>query len=375
MAIFKRTSSPHTIVWSLLAAVLVVSILFFGLRTNRSKSISLLPVKGAFAFEKYVTAYSKDMTHLRKAALSSELTIALVAQAGSLAQNRFRSILMFHDGKDEHQLIVGQWGDALIVMNGDDYDYTQRRPRLARRRALSETKARFITVTADRAGSCLYIDGAMVHKIKGWQLMVPRSGAQLRMVIGNSVSGKHSWAGSFYGLAIYAKAQSSEAIEHHYHQWQNTTRFPYDTGKHLIAAYDFTSHRASQVQDLSGNRQQLGLADHTLVLKKSYLKPPWRDFMPNRAFYFDVLLNFAGFIPLGAVLFIWFKSFLLLADKPLALAVIGICFLLSLGIEISQAWLPTRDSNLLDLVLNTCGGWAGLWLPKIGSALRYRCSP
>lgn len=365
-------SSAHTLAWSILTALLVVCILFFGLRTNRSKTISLPPVEGAFTFEKNAMAFVKDMTHFRGAAPPSQLTIAFVLKAGSLAQDRFRSILMLHDGTDEHQLIVGQWGDALIVMNGDDYDYTQRRPRLVKSHAVSDLEERFITVTADGNGSRLYIDGVMVHFDNRWQLLVPRSGPQLHMVIGNSVSGKHNWVGSVYGLAIYATAQSKETVRGHFHKWQQTAAFPYDTGKHLMAAYVFNARGAHQFEDLSGNGQPLRVTDQPVVLKKTFLKSPWHGLKPSRSFFVDAVLNFFGFMPLGAVMFIWLKSIRLIPDRGRVLAVIGFCFLLSLGIEISQAWLPTRHSNLLDLALNTCGSWAGIWMPKIGIALRHR---
>ena len=71
----------------------------------------------------------------------------------------------------------------------------------------------------------------------------------------------------------------------------------------------------------------------------------------------DVFFNFAGFIPLGLLLF-------MNASGPLrglrgVFAALGACFLFSLSIEISQIWIPGRDSSLLDLILNTLGGMTG----------------
>ena len=39
---------------------------------------------------------------------------------------------------------------------------------------------------------------------------------------------------------------------------------------------------------------------------------------------------------------------------------IGLCFMLSLIIELSQAWIPSRSSQVLDLLLNTLGGAVGV---------------
>jgi VanZ family protein len=39
-----------------------------------------------------------------------------------------------------------------------------------------------------------------------------------------------------------------------------------------------------------------------------------------------------------------------------------LCMLLSLTIELLQAWIPTRVSSLMDLILNTLGAGIGIGL-------------
>ncbi len=72
-----------------------------------------------------------------------------------------------------------------------------------------------------------------------------------------------------------------------------------------------------------------------------------------------VVLNVCGFIPLG------FLLIALLAERtamnrPAALATAcAIGFTLSFGVELAQAWIPSRSSSYLDLLLNVAGTGVG----------------
>jgi len=53
------------------------------------------------------------------------------------------------------------------------------------------------------------------------------------------------------------------------------------------------------------------------------------------------------------------KRFFGLNEKRHLLAALALCTLLSMSIEIAQAWIPNRTSSLSDWMLNTLGGWLG----------------
>ncbi len=63
-----------------------------------------------------------------------------------------------------------------------------------------------------------------------------------------------------------------------------------------------------------------------------------------------------GFVPLGVALMLVLGRRGRLTDGRALLATVALCFVFSLAIEVAQAWVPSRSSNLLDLVLNTVGG-------------------
>ena len=74
----------------------------------------------------------------------------------------------------------------------------------------------------------------------------------------------------------------------------------------------------------------------------------------------DVGLNIVGFVPVGFVFCAYFHS--VKRVRFTALLVIGIGFLLSLTIELSQGFLPNRDSGVSDIVTNTTGTMMGVAL-------------
>ena len=73
----------------------------------------------------------------------------------------------------------------------------------------------------------------------------------------------------------------------------------------------------------------------------------------------DFLLNVVGFIPLG---FTYFFRQYRVSRKPVwqsAAESVTMGVALSLAAELIQAWLPTRDSSMADLIANTAGALMG----------------
>jgi VanZ family protein len=93
-------------------------------------------------------------------------------------------------------------------------------------------------------------------------------------------------------------------------------------------------------------------------LKAEMLTPPWNDIRMERGYALDLIINLLGFVPLGF-------SLCLLLNYVFSIhyykyLVILLSFLTSLSIEIAQAYLITRTSQLSDLILNSWGGVLGV---------------
>ena len=297
---------------------------------------------------------------------SDEWTCQIVVAADNGGKVGFRPLLMIHNGDDRDQFAFWQWGDEVIVMNGDDYEYSRRLPRISAMNALKPGEVSFLTVTSTVLGTRLFINGALVQEIKNWQVTLPDGGKKLQLILGNSVYGKHNWQGEIYGFAFYARALTPKRVQLDYDQWLRHKIFAPDVNEDLQLLYTFNEDAGHLISDRTGRNQQLRIPARQVVLKKTFLGPPSHNFIFNQSFLVDAVLNLMGFIPLGAVLYLWLRQSSPGPQKYAILITATFCFFLSLGMEIAQAWLPSRDSSLSDLVLNTLGACLGVLIIKKG---------
>jgi hypothetical protein len=199
---------------------------------------------------------------------------------------------------------------------------------------------------------------------KNLKLMMP-DGNTVWLIVGNSVTGKHSWSGEVGGLAMYDQTIPAQMVETHYKKWKQEESLSFakeDNPRHL---YLFNEGQGGIVKDHCKEKQDLRIPNHFKILKKQFLVPPWTRFKANKSFFSDFFVNMLGFVPLGFILVIvlsWNEKF---SGQQIVVAVVVLCFGLSLFIEVAQAWLPSWSSDLLDLVLNTVGGWLGALLGGI----------
>ena len=93
-----------------------------------------------------------------------------------------------------------------------------------------------------------------------------------------------------------------------------------------------------------------------LVLRQTVLDPVWRAFNWSRGFWQDAFINVAGFIPFG-----WFFCAYFSARRTALARASRLAFgaAVSVFIELTQAFLPTRDSSMSDLINNILGSVLG----------------
>jgi VanZ like protein/concanavalin A-like lectin/glucanase superfamily protein len=209
----------------------------------------------------------------------------------------------------------------------------------------------FITISSGPSGTTVYADGALVKTTTNFRL----SNHDLAgpFIIGNAPTGNEPWTGQLQGLAVYDRELSADEVLQHYANWTKNSRSDLSAREGLVALYLFKEGHGSIVRDQVDSAANLLIPERYLVLHEKFLEPFWLEFRWRWSYWKDVGINIAGFIPLG----FFFCAYLSLprgTGRSLAIT-IAVGFLVSLTIEVLQAFLPTRNSGTTDLITNTFG--------------------
>jgi VanZ family protein len=350
-------------------AAIIVGMLYFGLRPKGYSYNPVNNVKWAqegpgLAFGRYAVAYTglQDFSALTQNGFS--VVFAVHPQIPSRPD--YRILMMVHDGDDLRQLVVGQWRTWIVAMNGDDYNARGNVRRLSVHLPDSED-AVWVAFTSGESGTSVYLNGQLSKTDPLLNLRWPNEGAQARLVVGNSIYGRHSWHGELTGLAVFEEALDAKSVSWLFDQWRQTGKFAHWPQDGLKMLFPLVEGKGDTAYDRSGNSIDLQVPSQMKILQKEVLARTWHLGENTRDFVLDVVLNFFGFWPLG-----FFLAAALARNRRLRqyywLAAILFCFGFSLAIEVGQIWLPARFSHLLDLVLNTTGGAVGVgvyvWVRK-----------
>lgn len=350
---------------------LVLMALFFGLRArgfSSANQVAWHPDRAGLHFGRYGMAYCRQAFDLASDPASSagtELSLELAVRSAALKHDRFQILLMLHGGRDEDQLVIGQWRSSVVVMHGNDYSGRRGRRRLGAAEALPAGVERLITVVSNERGTRIFIDGRPAAHTSSLTLQIPNRRGPATLVVGNSVYARHYWNGDLYGLAIYTHALTPAAVRTQFERWKKARDFSMAVPANPEMLYLFDDRPGHKALNRMGDSRYLVIPADVQILKKEVLGLPWDNVRWGRPFWIDVAVNLLGFIPLGFFLSALREDFCGSFSKRNFLACIGLCFMLSLGIELAQAWIPSRSSQMLDLALNTMGGAIGVALQHL----------
>jgi len=350
-----------------LSVVLLFIILAAGLKPRGfrlTNKVSWIKDQTGIRFSRFGIAFTNPFNDSSPAKISGtdDFSLEIALKPAGYRGHRFKFILSLHNGKDSEQLVIGQWLSWFIVMNGDDYAYRRKTKRIsveAANAVSASPTARFVTITSGKEGTRIYLDGEHLRTQKDLVLKIPPGGNAM-LLVGNSVYGKHPWQGDIYGLALYKHAITSREAADHFQRWAEDRSFAYAEDKNAFALYLFDEKAGPAALDHAGGNLHLEIPRRMQVLEKRILAPPWKGLRFNRSYIADMILNYFGFIPFGFILFATLIRFGETFEKQGVFITVAFCFSVSLALEIAQAWMPSRSSHMLDLMLNTLGGWSGV---------------
>lgn len=299
--------------------------------------------------------FGKNPIVLSRSALSfadprwSSISLEIWLQpTGNWQVNTFLSIYTPENPKqfrmmyDHHLFLIrrnkrdakGQWNDFAIGVDN----------------AVFPDTPLFITITAGPKASSIYFNGKLAQVFPDYIL----SGRDLsgQLIFGTSPFWHETWHGEWRGLAIYGQELSPADVLAHYQKWTEGRQT--ELAKELVPTvlYDFHEGTGDAIHDLAGAAPDLFIPKYYSVPHKAILQWPWHDH-PDRSYVVDMAVNIAGFVPLGFLLsaFLWSTT---RSQRPI-LAAILIGALVSLTIEILQAYIPQRTSGITDIITNTLG--------------------
>ncbi len=255
--------------------------------------------------------------------------------------------------------LVGlNWNQLVIEVNEGG-----RRVRAGLRGVLERGKPVWLAMVVDTTGVTVYLDGtkkkhvgAALVSASSWQAGYP-------LVLGCRSDGKFPWDGVLYKVAV---------LDRPFEEAELRDPASLIAGGKPVVYYDFTKGSGSLIPN--GGEGKVG----PLVVPKSFV-PLRRAVLMDLAeiwvpmpLWGDIVLNILAFIPIGLLVGAILRG--RLGVGSVILVALGVCFTLSLGIEVLQSYLPGRWSTFTDVAANTAGGVLGvaLWLSGLAARMLAR---
>lgn len=286
-----------------------------------------------------------------------DVTIEIAVKPDAEPRGSRYVVLGLFDRTSRAQLYLGQWQSFLLVrtLAAEPDIYRE----IDARGALQTGVERFITVISSAAGTMIYLDGKPAKNYPGLRVLPDAATLSgLRLFLGNSPDGHNPWSGEMRRVAIYGRALSAQEAAEGYRSW---SRGAPECGG-AVACYRFDKPRGAWFENAVGPDNLLFIPERN-TFARNFLTP----IQMNDHDFQDILLNVLGFMPLG---FLWFRW----AERTFgwgrnkALWTAAACgLLISLAIETTQGFIPSRDSSQRDVVCNTLGALLGAWTASASS--------
>lgn len=283
-------------------------------------------------------------------------------------------ILTLFDGKSTELFLVGQWKSHLVVRSRTQDPVVRMRDKAYReiglQHGLLKNQDTFITITSGTGGTVVYVNGKRMQSYSNYNLLADVSERPLRFILGNSSAGESFWVGHLMGFAFYNRVLSPAQVLKNHQMWIGKT-LPFASPEEgCLGMYLFSEGKGTTIRNEVASNDPLVIPEVFEPVQRRILASFRQGFRWNLSYLQDIVINVIGFIPLG----FFFSALLLRATRQrrwlnrFAVVIIGVG--LSLAIEVSQAYLPTRDSSLTDAAMNALGtilGAAIYHLPIKGS--------
>ena len=274
------------------------------------------------------------------------------------------TILDVYTPQNPFQFRMGQSGDDLVIQRGfRDHQNHVRTFNFYVDHVFRQDRKVLITLAADAQGASIYLNGREAKSSSQFRLMHEALRGQL--IVGAAPVQDERWSGKLLGLAIYNQRLNPDRVLQDYREWTENGRPIATPEKSVGALYMFSERAGGIVHDQVTSAPDLYIPKRFRVVGQVFLEPPWKEFYSDWSYCKDVLINIVGFVPLGFC-FCAYLSRIRLRNRA-AFETILIGGAISVAIEVLQAYIPTRQSGMTDIITNTLGTSCG--------TLLFQCKP
>ncbi len=310
-------------------------------------------------FQPLSIAHSRSMLDLSRHAANpagpGEISIELWIEPEEEPWHKIGIIFSLYDGRLPQNLLIGQYKSEILLrarlQNAQD---PGRYRDVGAPASLRKGSKRFVVLTSGPGGTVFYLDGSATAIFP--KLTLCPETLRGRVVLGDSPQGGSNWVGKLHGLAIFNQALIPQEIDRHYALWKANRFQDLQTEPQLAALYSFDERSGESAGDRSNTHCALSIPKTYQVSQRTYFVMPWKE-PPELN---DIAVNVLGFIPFGFFFFVYRMQAKPARTFPNAFLTIIVATGISVTIELIQAFLPTRDSSVTDVLCNSFGSLIGL---------------
>jgi VanZ family protein len=288
---------------------------------------------------------------MRKLLGLKEFTILLNLSPDSSGSSGYARILSYSLDGERVNFMIGQWKDSLVFKLK-----ASGKPKpihFETEGVLKKGEKGCIAIIFNGEKLLLYQNGEIRNEKITGPLSFANWDGSYPLVVGSEATGKFPWKGNIYSIKIFDRALLPEEMER--------VALPQSSqrdGHEPLIDYSFDA-AGSVIRDRGkGQPADLLIPNRFRPYKRAFLGSLDTSLKKIRRSIWDILLNLFGFVLLGFLLSEYFNR-RYRSMKYVFLLSVTFGFLLSLTIEVLQAFLPTRVSSMTDLMANTIGTGIG----------------
>ena len=294
-----------------------------------------------------------------------QISLELLLRPAAEPNNRLPVIVCLGDGRRQEVFLIGQWKDSPAVrVRTSRPDVSRGYRERGKSRVLLNGRPVLLTLASSGAGTGLYVNGEKAAYWPGFPLLEDGPTGSSALVLGNTAIGNSPWKGEITGLALFNRALSDGEVRDRQIAWLRRDYPALQKDPGLIGLYPFTEGKGDRAFNLAPAGPPLIKPAVFHPLQKVVLEWPTKEQWKRRGLYQDLIINVLGFIPLGFFFTLWLLRLNSLSATRVSLLTLSIGTLISLAIELTQVYIPGRDSQASDVVCNVLGTAAGVALTR-----------